>query len=369
MLPSGATAVLRRRLSLVLALLLAAGSAVAQPSTQTSAQTSTQTKPADLTPADTMTLHVVVRELQVAALVLDSHRRPVARVDPASFRLQIEHRPRFQPMRVHREGDDPITLAVLLDASREQKYLDQLPDALATLREKALLPHDRLLISAVDCKGLIYKGDTSTPESVRTGVQQLLASGMLHDGMHKGRPRLCTDRAHVWDEVAYALHRVASEPGRHAVLVVSEGYDYGSLNTLAKLEEFTTAVAGTVFVLPSLDMSGPNVRRSPLDQLVMMSGGAVLEAPGKEGIAPSLLECVEMLRDRYILGFNQPSHLKNGHNDLHVTIQHASYDIRASGVSTPGEVPVSDPARSAANPSQANATEAQPAAGTAPPKP
>ncbi len=313
-----------------------------------------------------MTLHVVVRELQVAALVLDQHRKPVASVDPKSFLLQIERRPKFTPMRVHREGDDPLTLAVLLDVSRERKYLDQLPDALATLREKALLPHDRLLLSAVDCKGILYTGDTGTPDAVRKATQQLLASGLLHGAMHRGKPDLCTERAHVWDEVAHALRRVSMYSGRHAVLVVSEGYDGGSLSTLTNLQDFTTSIAGTIFVLPSIDMSGPNVRRSPLDQLVTLSGGVVLDPPARDGITASFLECVEMLRDRYILGFNQPANLRRGHNDLHVSIPHTHYDIHASGVSTPSDVPMSDQPKPDMDAPQAS-TAAAPAAAAAQP--
>jgi hypothetical protein len=337
-----AHAILRRRLSLALALLLAVGGRACAQAPPDGGDTG-------------MTLHVVVRELQVASLVLDEHRRPAANVDPANFRIQIERRPKFTPMRVHREGDDPFSLVVLLDVSHARNYLDQLPDALADMREKALLPHDRLIISAVDCKGVVYTGNTSTPEAVRTGVKQLLASGLLHDGVSKGQTQLCSDRARLWDEVAYSLRRVGAEPGRHAVLVVSEGYDAGSKSTLATLQEYATNIAGTIFLLPSHDMSGPNVRRSPLDYIVQLSGGVVLDPPGKEGIAKSFLDCVEMLRDRFILGFNQPSHLKVGNNALVVTTVHGRYDIRTSGVSTPGEVPSSDKAAPDAAPAQAGA--------------
>ena len=52
-----------------------------------------------------------------------------------------------------------------------------------------------------------------------------------------------------------------------------------------------------------------------------------------------------MLRERFILGFNQPSNLRAGHNELHVTVDHAHYDIRSSGVSTPNAMPVSDKAQ------------------------
>jgi len=289
-----------------------------------------------------MTLHVTVRELQVAALVLDDHRRVVSNLDPSRFRLHIERRKPFPPMRFHRQGDDPFTLAVVMDVSHENRFRSQLPDALAQLRQTALLPHDRLLLFAVDCKGVVYRGNTGTPDNTRTGATELLASPLVHETTANGKPRTCGDRVHLFDEIVFALRNVAVQPGRHTVLVVSDGLDMGSIAKMSDLEEFATNSATTVFVQPSFDMSGPNVRRSSLEPLVMMSGGVVLDEPGKDGLANSFETCVKMLRERFILGFNQPSNLRAGHNELHVTVDHANYDIRSSGVSAPNAMPVSD---------------------------
>jgi hypothetical protein len=292
-----------------------------------------------------MTLHVTVRELQVAALVLDGHRHVVSDLDPTLFRLQIARRKPFPPMRIHRQGDDPFTLAVVMDVSRQHRFDAQLPDALALLRETALLPHDRLLLSAVNCQGVAYRGDTSTPDNVRKGTSELLASPKLHETLVKGRERPCDDQVRLLDGIAYALNRVAGQPGRHAVLVVSDGFDAGSITRMNDLEDLATNAAATVFVQPSVDMSGPNVRRSSLDPLVMISGGVVLDQPGKDELGRSFQNCVAMLRERFILGFNQPSNLHPGHNDLHVTVYRASYDVRASGVTAPNAMPVSDKAQ------------------------
>ncbi len=282
--------------------------------------------------ANGMTLHVTVRELQVAALVLDMHRRAVTSLDKSRFRLQLDNDKPFPPVTVHREGDDPISLAIILDLSQSHRYQEQLGDALATMREKLLLPHDHLLLFAMDCSLVTYRGDTATPEDVKEGVAQMMANPNLHVAGSKSRT--CADKLHLWDVSMLVLKRLAGTPGRHAMLLVTDGRDTASVTPMMNLARYSTITATTLFALPSTDMQAPNGAKSPLEILVTKTGGQLLDAPSKQ-LERSFEDCVGLLRERYILGFNQPQHAKPGEHAIQAMVQRGGYIIRTSGVSVP----------------------------------
>ena len=282
--------------------------------------------------ASGMTLHVTVRELQVAALVLDMHRKAVTDIDRSRFRLRLDNGKTFLPMTVHRAGDDPFSLAVVMDLSQTHRYQTQLAEALAAARRDLLLPHDRLLLFAADCNLISYRGDTSTPEGVKAGVEQIQANPSLHSAGNKSRT--CADSMHLWDTSMLVLRKLSTAPGRHAVLLITDGRDNGSVTPMLDLARMSTITATTLFALPSTDMQSPNGAKSPLEILVTRTGGRILDAPSKN-LEKSLADCVELLRERYILGFNQPQNAKPGDHMIQAMVQRSGYVILTSGVSAP----------------------------------
>jgi hypothetical protein len=62
-------------------------------------------------------------------------------MDPSGFRLSLDSGPRFRPTYVRREGDDPISLAILIDASKpDNELLPSLIKAIAALPPDFLHP-------------------------------------------------------------------------------------------------------------------------------------------------------------------------------------------------------------------------------------
>lgn len=283
--------------------------------------------------ASGMTLHVTVRELQVAALVLDMHRHAVAGIDRSRFRLQVDSGSPFLPTTVHRAGDDPISIAVVLDLSEHRHFQDELPKALAAMRENLLRPQDRLLLFAVDCSLVSYRDDTGTPEAVRKGVGELINNPRLH---LPGKPgRTCSDQLHLWDSAMMILKKLSTAPGRHAMLLVTDGRDTSSITPMFDLARLCTITATTLFALPPHDMLSPNGPKTALEILAAKTGGQLLDAPSRNDIARSFAECMSLLRERYILSFNQPQNAKSGEHIIQASVQRGGFLIRTSGVSVP----------------------------------
>jgi hypothetical protein len=70
------------------------------------------------------TLHVYANLIQVPILVLDSQRRPLKkRISANRFSVSIDSGPWFRATHVRQEGDDPISLSILLDVSGDSSEL------------------------------------------------------------------------------------------------------------------------------------------------------------------------------------------------------------------------------------------------------
>jgi hypothetical protein len=115
------------------------------------AQTTLAQTPAAQPPA-TPTLHVYENLKQVPVLVLTSDYRRMKPLDTSKFRLSLDSGPSFRPTHVRQEGDDPISLAILIDASKPYNdMLPQLSQAIAALAPDYLHPHNHVSIYVLDC--------------------------------------------------------------------------------------------------------------------------------------------------------------------------------------------------------------------------
>src|SRR6185437_15102769 len=68
-------------------------------------------------PAQAYTLHAYANLIQVPTLVLGADRHPLPPFSREQFTLRLDSGPPFHPAQIHREGDDPISLAIVIDDS------------------------------------------------------------------------------------------------------------------------------------------------------------------------------------------------------------------------------------------------------------
>ncbi len=62
------------------------------------------------------TLHVYANLIQIPVVVLSPFHMPLAPIAPSRFSISLDSGPQFRPTHVRTEGDDPISLSILLDA-------------------------------------------------------------------------------------------------------------------------------------------------------------------------------------------------------------------------------------------------------------
>lgn len=291
----------------------------------------------------TYTLHVYTNLFQIPTLVLDRHMGALPPIDAERFSVSIDNKHPFAPRHVRLEGEDPISLAILMDASGTQDhFLANLPEALASLVPESLHAQDQVYLYAVDCN-LVHtlRAMPAEPQHLSQAVKNLLANPTLHTP--PDAQTSCRSRPHFYDATIAVINSMKTFPGRRVLLAISDGYDGGSKSDITKVGSFAVDYGVTMFGLNSgtflFDVGGG---RSNFFPLCRRTGGLVMVTDAKEG-ARALKQFVSLVRGRYILEFQRPGNMTSGSHTISVHINKMDDAIVwPAGTSAPIADPKSD---------------------------
>jgi hypothetical protein len=351
----------RSRPQSIVAMLLCAISLIALPAARIRAQTSDTTTP-NIQPA-TPTLHVYTNLKQVPVLVLSHDYRRMKPIDAAGFRLSIDSGPKFHPTYVRREGDDPISLAILIDASNpDNELLPPLTQAIAALPPDFLHPQDHVSVYVMDCSLIRTAYDVpANPARLAEEVQRAMWSWQIRKTQNeelkkekKIPPPPCRVGLPLWDSMAEVLNDLDRQPGRRVLLAITDGKDTGSktlwkdamfhaqihsetvfgllplITTVVKLE--TLAETKEMRHIESPSFGGPEDK---FEQICVNSGGIQLQA-SEHTTLYRLKEFTQMLRERYILEFPRAPNEEAGVHTLEVTYRKkGNFYIASAGITVP----------------------------------
>jgi len=306
------------------------------------------------------TLHVYTNLVQVPTLVLTMNQdlidKPIAE---NRFSVSIDSGHWFPATHVRREGDDPISLSILLDVSGDAADLmPKMEDAVGKLVPLSLHSRDRVSVYALDCS--LRRSLNDAPANnllLKTAVGAALEPWMQHKRNKPGKG--CELKGHLWDGLGAVAVALSDLPGRRVILVVTDGRDTGSKNSWDAVRYFAQMKGIAIFALNftpgsfGIESIGrgrggylPSGGRSsavekPLISVCELSGGVVMRMSERADLSKSLERFVTMLRERYIVEFPRPGKSTAGEHNLEVKIDKGVYIIiRPSGVS----VPLPDPA-------------------------
>ena len=310
------------------------------------------------------TLHVYTNLVQVPTVVLGGNRERLKRVIPEKkFSVSIDSGPWFPATHVRQEGEDAISLSILLDvAGNGADLMPKMAETLAGLAPTMLHAKDHVSIYALDCSLIRSTNDLpADPETLKTGVNEALQP-WIYRSQHKDSPK-CSQSIHLWDALAYVVNELYRRPGRRVILAVSDGEDQGSVHKWSEVREFAQATGAAVFGVTYVpgyarDMQSRFPRRSSEDAFLSiceLSGGMVLPASTRS-LQQTLGQFVTTVRERYIVEFPRPSNSTPGSHGMELRIAGGSSDfIRSAGVSMPIPDPkvLADPTTVSAGPSSA----------------
>jgi hypothetical protein len=319
---------------------------------------SAQEEPANPVP---YTLHVYTNLLQVPTLVLTQRQTADRPIPIERFNISLDSGHPFHPTAMHLEGDDPITLAVLLDAGDNQdKLLKTFSHDFAALAPKYLHPADLVSIFAVDC-ALVRTLDRipADASTIRAGITAALEDPALHTG---GQEPICNHTIRLRDAIVQIVNSMGDAPGRRVLLAVTDGHDghstvnwsatqdYASIHGVAAfgmrdvvrfLGNPNSAGIGTAYVSTPTPKFSSVPLSSDLDlfrTFCEFNGGMVYETSAVN-LENQLQIFVAMLRGRYIVEFPRPDQAKPGFHSIRVTVSKTKDFVVASGVTYPTDDP------------------------------
>lgn len=293
------------------------------------------------------TLRVFANLIQIATLVLDSRGQPVEEATHPKFVVRIDNGKPFAPAHVRLEGEDPLSLTVLLDASGlDSDLLHEMPFSLPSLLPSGLQPRDHVSLYALDCKLVRTLDDVPADKStLKAGIEQALRAPGLHGGKSTGA---CAKTLPLLDTLALLTQQLGRLPGRRVILLVSHGFDRGSTHGWPFLGEFAKQNGVSLFGISTLTphaVSRVSVGLNPAPEYDVMfeavcrtTGGLVVSATERT-LAGRLADFSRMLRGRYIVQFPRPDNMSAGNHLLTIEVAGHHYLIVTAGALVPVEDP------------------------------
>ena len=287
-------------------------------------------------------LHVYEDLVEVPTLVLTAQYGQMPGLQANSFQIRLDAGRPFQPAAERLEGDDPLDVGVLVDAS------GAVPDAVVTdfaaalpqLTPGWLGSRDHVSVYAVDCG--LFQGAPAVAQASAETLANALRSALANPALHRtasSEATGCRGSRHLWDAIGTVAEHLGAAHGRRVLLVLTDGNDSGSTHTWEQVREYVNGLSVAVFAIrqrPAPTMGKPvsTSAEEPLYLLCAGSGGVRL-AIGPQGLLRSMQAAINMVRSRYVLYFPRPANDTAGRHRIDVTVMDKTAIVRPTGVTFP----------------------------------
>lgn len=295
--------------------------------------------------APVYTFHVYEDLVQLPTLVLSSADISYPNLKATDFTVSLDGGPLFHPRHVRLEGDDPISLTLLLDLSSKDSanIAKHISSAVASIPGEWLTPRDRISIFALNCSLVRSTFDVPfTMQALDTGLHDALTSPLLQQRPTQGHGCLA---ARLWDALAGVVKQISQVPGRRVLMLVTDGADHYSSNSWKNLQiysgNFNVTLIGVQPIEPllllSAHLSGMEARKETEDifQFLCFGTGGTTLAVDKGNLPSQLARAINLLRQRYILEFPRPLNGTAGLHVIDVHVPNGQAIVRPAGITFP----------------------------------
>jgi hypothetical protein len=289
--------------------------------------------------ASAPTLHVYTNLVQIPTLVLGHDHKLIARIDERRFFVSLDGGRKFRVTHARLEGDDPISLTILMDLSQSDPGVMLGADqAIASLAPLSLHTRDEVSIYALDCE-LIHTPDQRATDAATLKRQVDLVLRQSQSRDQSDTKQRCQNPLNLWDSLATIVQTLSMRPGKRVILAVTDGVDRGSRNSWNELRYFAQTRSVAIFGLVQPADLRNMQNEAPFSDVCELSGGILLPTSAKD-LGKQLAWAVTLIRGRYIVEFPRPSTKIGGYHNLEITISRSRTFILPTGTA----VPIDDPA-------------------------
>lgn len=174
-----------------------------------------------------------VQLIHLQVLVVDADGAPVDGLNAADFRI-VEDGERKAVEDVRQAGDVPLLLGMAIDSSASMKPIwSQLRSVVGTFLETSLAAEDRAFLVDFDESVRLLQQPTGSLRALRTSMDRLVPNGgtALNDG------------------ILFSLILYGDEPGRRALVVVTDGMDIDSRSEPERAAAFAERVGIPLYII------------------------------------------------------------------------------------------------------------------------
>jgi VWFA-related protein len=319
-------------------------------------------------------ISVSVKVVNVLASVRNKHGEIMRNLTKDDFELEEDGRPQTISY-FSRESDLPLTLGLLVDTSGSQRrVLDQERDASSTFLDQVLrVDKDKAFLVHFDREVELLQDLTSSREKLQKALALIQAPQLHRAGQEGGgdsgnSPGSSPDSGRrgggwgggtlLYDAVYLASNELmGKQQGRKALIVLSDGVDRGSKETLASAVAAAQRANTLVYSILFADehpygggggrgMGGMGRRgggwpgrypqqerpdgKKVLDQISKQTGGRLFEVSKKLPIEQIYSQIQDELRNQYNLGYTPDrTDATAGYHKIHLTTKQKDLIVQA----------------------------------------
>ncbi len=324
-------------------------------------------------------INVTVKVVNVLATVRDKRGQIVSNLGKDDFVLEEDGRPQTITY-FTKDTDLPLSLGLLVDTSESQRrVLDQERTASQSFLDDMLREKDQAFVIHFDREVELLQDLTSSREKLANALKLLDASrpqfsqpsgngGGGTNGGYGGsgrgggqRPQFGGAGTLLYDAIFLASDEVIKkQQGRKALIVLSDGVDHGSKESLETAIETAqradTVVYSILFADEQADRNplggfgGPGMGRrggggmgrfpqeqrpdsrpdgkKVLEQISKETGGRLFEVSKKEPIDQIYSTIEEELRNQYSLGYSPAPDVQPGYHKIHLATKQKDMTVQ-----------------------------------------
>ncbi len=262
---------------------------------------------------------VEVNLVQVQTLVTSRNGVPERNLSQADFDVRQRGTPQVID-RVYAAGDLALVLGLVVDASGSMGPVwNSAINAARQFIAQTITDRDRAFVIDFDTQLRLTQAITHD----RTALDQALESVVPEGGTA------------LFDAILYGLLQYADEPGRRALVVVTDGLDFGSTADPDRTIDIARRLGVPVYViaLPRSGGGGGGEATNIVHTLKLLtdpSGGRLLRLRGHQGLARAFQQIADELRSQYVITYYTDTPPSEGRRGLEVRVKNRKdLEVRA----------------------------------------
>jgi Ca-activated chloride channel homolog len=217
-------------------------------------------------------------------------------------------------------SDQPLNVILLIDYS--ESMLDELPVVKEAARQfaRALLrPQDRLAVAGFNQKTFWLTGYTNDWTAAAQAVDRVQPIG----------------ETHLYDSVIEMLYQIQKVPGRHALIVLTDGVDQGSTFRLDHLVHYARYAGVPVYPVVKnkslsrwMKLGVGKLQARRLDRIAEDTGATYFIIQNERELAGVYSRIAQELRQQYQIIFHSEADIPDQWRSLQV-VSNAGHNLRA----------------------------------------